>query len=203
MPTHYTIPALVDAISHTSRGRHRDSPGATDNHPYPRVEADAAVAAPPDSPKRCARWSAKRACRRTCSSCRCSSAKVKGCGAKCRRCPACSTCRSTRRSRRPRRRTRDGVKSVLLFGLPDHKDDIGSAAYDPEAPVQAAIRAIKREAPDVLVDHGRLPLRVHRSRPLRHRRSTARSRTIQRSISWCARRSRTRPPAPTSSRPRT
>jgi porphobilinogen synthase len=45
----------------------------------------------------------------------------------------------------------DGVKSVLLFGLPDRKDDIGSAAYDPEAPVQSAIRAIKRETPDVLV----------------------------------------------------
>jgi porphobilinogen synthase len=44
-----------------------------------------------------------------------------------------------------------GVKSVLLFGLPDRKDDIGSAAYDPEAPVQSAIRAIKRGLPDVLV----------------------------------------------------
>jgi porphobilinogen synthase len=45
----------------------------------------------------------------------------------------------------------DGVKSVILFGLPDQKDDIGSAAYDPEAPVQSAVRAIKRAAPDVLV----------------------------------------------------
>jgi porphobilinogen synthase len=45
----------------------------------------------------------------------------------------------------------DGVKSVLLFGLPDHKDDIGSVAYDPEAPVQSAIRAIKREVAGVLV----------------------------------------------------
>ena len=45
----------------------------------------------------------------------------------------------------------DGVKSVLLFGIPDHKDEIGSAAYDPEAPVQAAIRAIKREVPGTLV----------------------------------------------------
>src|SRR3954470_2117800 len=45
----------------------------------------------------------------------------------------------------------DGVTSVLLFGLPDHKDDIGSAAYDTEAPVQSAIRAIKREVSDVLV----------------------------------------------------
>src|SRR4249919_1453964 len=45
----------------------------------------------------------------------------------------------------------EGVHSVLLFGLPDRKDDIGSAAYDPDAPVQSAIRAIKREIPGVLV----------------------------------------------------
>jgi len=35
--------------------------------------------------------------------------------------------------------------------LPDAKDDIGSLAYDPEAPVQCAIRALKRDVPDVLV----------------------------------------------------
>ena len=46
---------------------------------------------------------------------------------------------------------RDGIRSVILFGLPDRKDDIGSQAYDPEAPVQSAIRAIKRAAPDMLV----------------------------------------------------
>jgi porphobilinogen synthase len=45
----------------------------------------------------------------------------------------------------------DGVKSVILFGIPDRKDDIGSLAYDPEAPVQSAVRAIKREVADVLV----------------------------------------------------
>ena len=45
----------------------------------------------------------------------------------------------------------EGVNSVLLFGLPSHKDAIGSAAYDPEAPVQSAVRAIKRAVPDVLV----------------------------------------------------
>jgi porphobilinogen synthase len=47
----------------------------------------------------------------------------------------------------------DGIKSVLLFGLPDQnrKDDVGSAAYDPDAPVQEAIRAIKRATPDMLV----------------------------------------------------
>ncbi|MEO8257935.1 MAG: porphobilinogen synthase [Acidobacteriota bacterium] len=45
----------------------------------------------------------------------------------------------------------DGIRSVLLFGIPGHKDDIGSLAYDPDAPVQSAIRAIKRQFADVLV----------------------------------------------------
>jgi porphobilinogen synthase len=45
----------------------------------------------------------------------------------------------------------EGIRSVLLFGIPGHKDDVGSAAHDPEAPVQSAVRAIKREVPDVLV----------------------------------------------------
>ena len=45
----------------------------------------------------------------------------------------------------------DGIKSVLLFGLPSHKDDIGSSAYDPEAPVQTAVRALKNALPEMLV----------------------------------------------------
>jgi porphobilinogen synthase len=45
----------------------------------------------------------------------------------------------------------EGIRSVLLFGLPDHKDAAGSASYDPNAPVQAAVRAIKSATPDVLV----------------------------------------------------
>jgi porphobilinogen synthase len=45
----------------------------------------------------------------------------------------------------------DGVPGVLLFGLPDSKDAVGSAAYDANAPVQAAVRALKSEVPDLLV----------------------------------------------------
>jgi porphobilinogen synthase len=45
----------------------------------------------------------------------------------------------------------DGVPAVILFGLPDEKDPIGSAASDPDAPVQAAVRALKREVRDLLV----------------------------------------------------
>jgi porphobilinogen synthase len=45
----------------------------------------------------------------------------------------------------------DGVPGVLLFGLPDDKDLVGSAASDPEAPVQTAVRALKKAVPGLLV----------------------------------------------------
>ena len=45
---------------------------------------------------------------------------------------------------------------------------------------------------DVLVDHRRLPVRVHRPRPLRHRRRRRDRATIRPSSSWSARRCRTR-----------
>ena len=45
----------------------------------------------------------------------------------------------------------DGVPGVLLFGLPNAKDEVGSLAFDPDAPVQSAVRAIKREVRDAVV----------------------------------------------------
>ena len=45
----------------------------------------------------------------------------------------------------------DGINAVILFGLPDTKDETGSLAADPEAPVQMAIRALKRALPELLV----------------------------------------------------
>jgi len=45
----------------------------------------------------------------------------------------------------------DGVPGVILFGLPAAKDASGSAAYDADAPVQSAVRAIKRTSPDTVV----------------------------------------------------
>ena len=44
-----------------------------------------------------------------------------------------------------------GVPAVLLFGIPESKDEVGSGAYDPNGIVQRAVRAIKRELPDLLV----------------------------------------------------
>ncbi|RJX41431.1 porphobilinogen synthase [Paenibacillus pinisoli] len=44
-----------------------------------------------------------------------------------------------------------GIKSVLLFGVPNHKDAHGSSAYDPNGIVQEAIRAVKGWAPELVV----------------------------------------------------
>lgn len=44
-----------------------------------------------------------------------------------------------------------GIPSVILFGLPSRKDDVGSEAWHPEGVVQQAIRAIKKAAPDLAV----------------------------------------------------
>jgi porphobilinogen synthase len=44
-----------------------------------------------------------------------------------------------------------GIQSVLLFGLPDEKDEQGSSAYDANGIVQTAIRRIKQIAPDLAV----------------------------------------------------
>ncbi|MDA0988498.1 MAG: porphobilinogen synthase [Chloroflexi bacterium] len=44
-----------------------------------------------------------------------------------------------------------GILSVLLFGLPDHKDARGTEAYDPHGIIQEAIRAIKQATPQLLV----------------------------------------------------
>ena len=44
-----------------------------------------------------------------------------------------------------------GVKSVILFGIPDQKDATGTSSADPEGPVCKAVRAIKSESPGTVV----------------------------------------------------
>ena len=44
-----------------------------------------------------------------------------------------------------------GVPAVLLFGLPSHKDPVGSEAYDPRGIVQEAVRTVKAHAPELVV----------------------------------------------------
>ncbi|RCW42629.1 porphobilinogen synthase [Paenibacillus prosopidis] len=44
-----------------------------------------------------------------------------------------------------------GIQSVLLFGIPEHKDAIGASAYDANGIVQQAIRAVKEWAPELVV----------------------------------------------------
>jgi porphobilinogen synthase len=44
-----------------------------------------------------------------------------------------------------------GVGGVILFGIPESKDETGSAAWDPHGPVPKAIRAIKDQVSDLTV----------------------------------------------------
>ncbi len=44
-----------------------------------------------------------------------------------------------------------GVPAVILFGIPEKKDEVGSGAYDPNGIVQRAVRAVKKSLPDVVV----------------------------------------------------
>jgi porphobilinogen synthase len=44
-----------------------------------------------------------------------------------------------------------GIGGVILFGIPEHKDELASGAYDSDGITQRAVRALKREVPDLLV----------------------------------------------------
>jgi len=66
-----------------------------------------------------------------------------------------------------------GIRAVLLFGLPEYKDAIGSSSWDPSGPVQSAIEGIKRAVPGMSVmadvclceytDHGHCGVIVDRN----------------------------------------
>ena len=44
-----------------------------------------------------------------------------------------------------------GIGGVLLFGIPEHKDELGSGAYDDNGVVQNAVRFIKKNYPGLIV----------------------------------------------------
>jgi len=43
------------------------------------------------------------------------------------------------------------IPAIILFGIPEHKDEVGSPGYDPNGVIQQAIRIIKKEVPDLVV----------------------------------------------------
>jgi porphobilinogen synthase len=50
------------------------------------------------------------------------------------------------------REARDlGIPAIILFGIPEKKDAVGSEAYDPSGVIPAAVRAIRESVPDLLV----------------------------------------------------
>ena len=57
--------------------------------------------------------------------------------------------RSTASATRPRRR--NGVGAVILFGIPEEKDEAASGAYDDDGIVQRALRALRERAPGLVL----------------------------------------------------
>ena len=54
-----------------------------------------------------------------------------------------------------------GVRAVLLFGIPEEKDEQGSGAWEADGIVQRALRALARRGAGADARHRRLPVRVH------------------------------------------
>ncbi len=49
-------------------------------------------------------------------------------------------------------KTKDlGIPAIILFGLPETKDEVGSSGYDPDGIVQRGLRAIKEEVEDIIL----------------------------------------------------
>ncbi len=44
-----------------------------------------------------------------------------------------------------------GIPAIIVFGIPETKDEVGSGAYDPDGIVQRAVRAVKKALPDLIV----------------------------------------------------
>ena len=44
-----------------------------------------------------------------------------------------------------------GISAILIFGLPEYKDDIGTSAWDMNSPVQKTVKAIKDAIPELTV----------------------------------------------------
>lgn len=44
-----------------------------------------------------------------------------------------------------------GIKSILLFGIPNHKDQVGSEAYSSDGIIQRAVREIKKHFPEIYI----------------------------------------------------
>ncbi len=44
-----------------------------------------------------------------------------------------------------------GIKAILVFGIPKHKNELGSEAYNDNGVTQNIIREIKKKAPDIVV----------------------------------------------------
>ncbi len=201
-PTTYTVPALVDAIVRHVAG----AKTAAAVEPGMSIMASTAVTPALSQPPAAAathRGDPGAGARDAADAglshlSRCSCARATASGGQSARCRASSSCRWTRPCRRRRPRRQLGIAGVLLFGLPEHKDAIGSKSSDPRragAGRRAGDQA--RRAGPAGADR-RVPVRIHLARPLRHPGRRAHGQRPDRGAAGRDGRCRTRTPAPTS-----
>ncbi len=72
-----------------------------------------------------------------------------------------------------------GISAVLLFGIPAHKDEVGSSAYDDQGIMQKAVRRIKELYPGYDSHSGHLSVRVHITQVTAELSMTARYSTMR------------------------
>ena len=81
----------------------------------------------------------------------CSSAPEKASAKKSAPCRGCSIYRWTRPSKEAEEAHSLGVPALILFGLPEKKDEVATGAWEDDGIVQRAARAIKSEVPEMLL----------------------------------------------------
>ena len=102
-------------------------------------------------PKPSAGWSGKRTSIRANSSFLCLFAPAKACAVRSAPCRATIQLSIDELVKECAEVQSLGIGGVILFGLPEAKDESASGAYDDQGIVQRAIRAIRRESPRLLV----------------------------------------------------
>ena len=120
--------------------------------------------------KRFVPWRAKRGCRRTDSSIRCLCARARMCGIRLPRCPGVAQQSVDTFLEECREVEQLGIPGIILFGIPEKKDALGTEAYAADGVVQRADRGGSPRQFEFAGDDGRVPVRIHRPRTLRHRR---------------------------------
>ena len=81
-----------------------------------------------------------------------------------------------------------GIPAVILFGLPETKDELGSSGFDDNGRGSGSVAGLETAGGRPDADYRRVPVRIHQPRALRHFERRPRWTMIPPWITWPARR---------------